>query len=129
MNSLMNTTWNFNAPATEGTIEFVQSGPSGHAGAANINWGQGNSVQGTWAEAADGSGNFTVIYANFGAAGDGSYPPPFGLPTMNSGQLDMTPVVLTGKHANGQANMYCTNTFTACAPSGQLMASFNMSTQ
>lgn len=125
--SLLNTTWNFNTPIG-GTIQFVLGGPSQHAGNVNIIWGQMNSVQGTWAESHDGK-HFMVILSDFAAAPDGSYPPPFGIPTINSGQMDMIPVVLFGSHANGQASMFCSNTMTQCRPSGHTLASFTMSKQ
>jgi len=129
MNLLSGTTWQFNGSLIPGTITFQQVGPDPRAGTVIVNWGQGNSITGTYAQGTKDN-QVVIIYAPFMAAADGSYPPPYGIPTINAdGESgDPIPVVLAGSLGDSNIGvLYCTNTVSACRPSGSMLASVGFS--
>ena len=130
MSTLANTTWTFETQGQlAGTIYFQQAGPPQNAGVATITATDappsysGGTWQAAWAEVSDGN-NFAVQFNNF--ANDPTFnPPPLGIPTINSGQIDAQLITLFGNHANGLANVFGTN-FQTQAANGEVVTVFTM---
>ncbi|MCW4469396.1 hypothetical protein OGH69_10500 [Flavobacterium sp. MFBS3-15] len=143
MSTLAGTTWTFSTQGDmEGTIEFIQNGPSQNAGVANItatNPPMGctpGTFQAAWAEVADGN-YFAVQFSDFmptlypdSSNGPDSYlPPPLGIPTINAGQYNAQPVTLFGQHTDGVASMFGTNFQTEIPANNHVMMAFTMTKQ
>lgn len=131
MSTLANTTWNFVAQGKnpDGTITFQLAGPSLHSGPATIAYAdptQGT-VSASWAEAPGGR-DFVIQFSDFGPSQNNSFPPPLGVPTINSGTNSPGLVTLFGTHIGGIATMFGTN-FQTLTPTGHVLGTFSMQIQ